>query len=324
MRVFYLGILLCIFAGLFFLPGLIGQYKNGDLVGTEAQGILDSLNPLAELSPATGSGDHGIQNKYLPSAGRFERMTFSASETAPNHASSLDFFLYAPPKPWPEDLKFPLVIHLHDKRTAAYSAEYVTQDGMSLAFPAFSVVPLLGDIYGENVDTTMGKNTLVHTSAYMGKRKSASDVTMEEIKAYHKDSMHLSQSVVPAITELTRHILDHYPIDENRVYIVGCGYGSLTLFGSLVSAPDLYAGALAVSGSWQLRDAQTLTSVPLYMVNGGDNRKFPAFSSRAFAKNIKAAGGDVRYKQFNSMGHTCSYSKFYSPEIWEWVFSHKK
>lgn len=327
MRIVYLLILLAVLPGLFFLPNLLADYQNGELAGTEAQELLDRVNPLSKIEPAMGQP---TVNKYLITPGRFERRFFDMGKQTKGLVHQAHYFLHAPEKPWPEAVKFPLVIHLHDKDTPAYSAEYITQPKMQMAFPAFSVVPVFEDRYKNKQVLTynnMNQGTLPSPTEYMKNGKNSSRSLKEEkkrIQDYHDHSMDKTQSVVPFIVGMTRALVAEYPnIDETRIYITGCGYGALALFGALKQAPDLFAAGLAVNGSWSLNDTQNLEATPLMILNGSQNKFFPAVGSKLLAEHVHKAGGDVAYTQFKSLPHDCSYVKFYNSQKWDWTFSHK-
>jgi predicted peptidase len=124
-------------------------------------------------------------------------------------------------------------------------------------------------------------------------------------------------SLLSAATELA-------PIDENRIYIIGCDIGGDGVYGALTRYPGLFAGAVTIGGKWSYLDKPKLAKTPLLILQGGaDTAVTPAFSS-LMAQLVNASGGKAAYHEFPGLGHECDPPSYYSAAVWNWLFSQTK
>lgn len=332
MKKIYGLIAIALFPLFFLVPSFLAHYQTGEYEGSEVSSFLDSYNPFAAMKPAAGTAP-----KYVISSERFDKLEFGLDNSVSRRRYVLDYHLNTPKKPWPNDLKFPLVVHLHDKNTPAYSSEYLTQTKVAFHFPAFNVVPVLEPYFNVN-DTSFGFSqasnlpgptslgkvaSRFNTAHPSSKTKKGSIKDKDALKLYHKNSMENSQSAVPDIIALTKEIIKRYPIDENRIYVVGCGYGGLAMLGAIRADPKLFDAGMVISASWSNTDTMPFVKTPLYIANGSGNTFFPAVSSRIFAKTLHQNQGRVAYKEFEAMPHDCSYVGFYKSHVWKWLFAQR-
>ncbi len=201
-----------------------------------------------------------------------------------SYGEDLEYMLQAPSKPWPDNIKFPLIIHLSDTESPAYSVAY--HDANKMSFPAFSISPILapGALWGYHRKTTQPQN-------------------------------------IDALLGLTSLMQERYPIDENKIYIVGCGHGATGVLSLINEKPDLFAAAIVHSPDWDSQKVENISHTPLLIMTGDSNITFPVTKTRKLVSNIKANGGNVSYKEIKYMKHDCAYKQLYTNNIWSWLFS---
>ncbi|MGH1377057.1 MAG: dienelactone hydrolase family protein [Alphaproteobacteria bacterium] len=217
---------------------------------------------------------------------RFNRyQARSGNELAPY---IIDYFWYAPNEPWPENIKFPLIIHLHDQNSLAFSAEYMTQTNIRNNFPAFHFVPMLppGATWAN----------------------------------YKEDP---TLKMLPYISEYIDYVLVKYPVDPKRIYLVGCGAGGHGAFGAIAERPDFYAAAVIINSDWNPAQAKKLAQTPLFMMMGEKNKQFSKTATIQITKDIRQLNGQAEYKEFTSMPHNCAFPPFYKASTWDWMFAHQ-
>lgn len=292
-----------------FVEGDHPEKKQNDNTAFKSSG----KNPTISIGPSKSK-----RKKLILSEHRFDKKNFQQTSEATNIHNSINYFLYSPPKPWPEGLSFPLIIHLSDHNDTAYSAEYVSQNQLSLAFPAFSIIPDTGDLYNDLEIEARSRKTLTPSERSLSKMKKKEKKINAKILRSH------SRKILSPIKSLIEDITAKHPVDTNRVYVIGCGFGAATLFHFIEKNPDTFASAVALSSTWETDDFNKFTGTPLLIITGKDNGIFSSFNARSFAKAIKDRGGNVKYQAFESMPHTCSYKNFYSRKVWKWMFSHKQ
>jgi predicted peptidase len=70
--------------------------------------------------------------------------------------------------------------------------------------------------------------------------------------------------------------------------------------------------------------AQKLGSTPVWVFHGGADTVVPVDESRKMVDALKASGGNVRYNEYEGVGHN-SWDKAYGePEFFTWLLSQKR
>lgn len=212
---------------------------------------------------------------------------------------TLTYYLYAPSPPYPEGLTFPLVLVLHDVHGRAHAGEYLVEGDMPVKYPAFVVVPVLP----------------------FGKKWAMPRVFPE--MPYFQPLLRGGDGMKDA-AQLVSALKKSYPIDRKRVYVIGCSDGAFGAFGAALRYPDTFAAAIPISGGWTAADAKGFAKVPLWVFHGAEDRSYPADLSRSVTSYIKAYGGKANYTEVPGIGNDCSASRFYTPTLWQWMFSQRK
>jgi len=282
MKSAYLILLLCTLPLLFAVPYMLSVDKapEAEIAGIEAIVYLAQEKKLMKPDQEKNTG------LDMTSLG-FHIGKYKDPEQGED---ALSYFIYVPEKPWPKDIKFPLVIHFSDiqENTISTSAMYATQGRMPYDFPAIHFVPQL-----------------------------TNGVT------WRRDKKSQKSPALGRVMEAVGRIMVENPIDEEKVYAVGCGVGSYGVLGALTRYPGLFAGAIAHSSGWDLKKANILAQTPLLMMTGAENKKISRIITKNLAAVIKEQGGKVAYKEIEGMPHNCDYSGFYSKKVWSWLFSNK-
>lgn len=78
----------------------------------------------------------------------------------------------------------------------------------------------------------------------------------------HPDARYGTQENLGYVEELVGELLQKHPIDENRIYIIGCSIGGTGAFGAIARYPDLFAAGIAISGYWKTIDAPIMINTP--------------------------------------------------------------
>jgi predicted peptidase len=134
--------------------------------------------------------------------------------------------------------------------------------------------------------------------------------------------------------------MEQYSTDVSRVYLTGLsmgGNGSWYLafnhadrFAALVPicgfvnsggwAPDFVPGPPA---EWYTNLAKRIVGIPTWIFHGGADQVVPPAESVAMEAALKAAGGDVRYTEFEGVGHNSWDQAYAKEELAEWLFAQK-
>lgn len=163
-------------------------------------------------------------------------------------------------------------------------------------------------------------------------------------RGMHWQSEHRQDQVINLIEKV---IAENPSIDRSRVYIQGLSRGAEGALGILSKRPDLFAGALLMSGrelkSCELvagrssaADFQSLKQIPLWFFHAKDDPISPVEGTRKNVAALKEIGStQVKYTEFDTTSHRDNGWSNDSPhntwdfvynssDVWEWLLAQVK
>ena len=120
--------------------------------------------------------------------------------------------------------------------------------------------------------------------------------------------------------------IEHYPIDTNRIYLIGMslgGYGTLDVAGTY---PDRFAAAMALCGGSTLKEYCGLNRLPLWILHGTADRAVGISASQRVVDAMEACDTASRliWTPLQGASHGRLARIFYLPKTYEWLFSHTR
>lgn len=114
-------------------------------------------------------------------------------------------------------------------------------------------------------------------------------------------------------------------VDKNRVYIVGISMGGYGVWDALSRYPDRFAGAVAICGGADEKQADYIKFTPVLIYHGEKDNVVPVERSRNIYEALKKEGAaDVQYVEVPKVGHLVWNTAFRKRETWEWLFKQVK
>lgn len=200
--------------------------------------------------------------------------------------------------------KLPLVVVLHGNDGMSHAAIYLRSGAMQKQFPSFLLIPMAP--WGKIWDAPAG---------YAGNEGLPPDkapVPGEESRSL-RDAIYLAvQATVDS------------PIDVNRIYIIGCDEGAAGVYGAAAHHPGIFAAGVAVAGKWSFADVPQLAKTPLLILHGAKDPVVPAAFPNTLTRLVTASGGRMSYHEFPNVDHACDSPGFYSPAVFNWLFSQSR
>jgi dienelactone hydrolase len=122
-----------------------------------------------------------------------------------------------------------------------------------------------------------------------------------------------------------RRTLSEYPIDTNRIYVIGMsmgGYGTFDLVGTF---PEQFAAAIAMCGGGQRSMASNLSRVPLWVIHGNADRDVPVSQSRDIVRAICSSDSNkCFYTEIPRLGHSALAESYGHQQLYDWLFLHSR
>ncbi|HEY6881959.1 MAG TPA: dienelactone hydrolase family protein [Polyangiales bacterium] len=216
---------------------------------------------------------------------------------------SMKYRYYVPPQA-DVDHRLPLVLYLHGdgmqgrgnkKHVDARVTRWVDNQD---AHPCFVLAPQLPRGAWVNADITFGS------------------YTFEE--AAITESMRL-------VIDLVSLFVKHYPIDRNRVYVVGTSLGGFATWDLLMRKPEGIAAAVPIEGAGDPKQAARIANVPIWAFHGALDHVVPVSGSRAMIEALRAAGGAPKYTEYPDVDHD-SGPRVFAPAtgLDDWLFAQRR
>ncbi len=135
--------------------------------------------------------------------------------------------------------------------------------------------------------------------------------------------------------ELFPLLREKYPIDENRVYLMGSSNGAGGTWSQIIKHPERYAAAMPMMGYSDADEDkyfEAIKDIPVWAVHAEDDdnvsigkSEYGVDGSDILVEKLKAAGNSkVKYSRYKKYGHKVA-KVFLKNENWyDWLFEQKK
>jgi predicted peptidase len=126
------------------------------------------------------------------------------------------------------------------------------------------------------------------------------------------------------LTELLESLEKEYPIDRDRLYVMGLSMGGFGTWDIIERYPQRFAAAAPICGGSDETLAARIAGVPIWVFHGDTDTAVPVARSREMVKALKAAGGKPRYSEYPGVGHNSWTPAFNEPELLKWMYGQRR
>lgn len=125
---------------------------------------------------------------------------------------------------------------------------------------------------------------------------------------------------------LLDYVHANYPTDKCRVYVVGMslgGYGTMDFVGTY---PEEVTAAMALCGGGNVKMAESLAKVPLWIMHGKNDAAVPHSESEKVFNAIQncCETNLTRFSSFPTYGHGEFARVFYAKQMYDWLYQFEK
>jgi predicted esterase len=105
----------------------------------------------------------------------------------------------------------------------------------------------------------------------------------------------------PPVADIVDELAKMYPIDPNRVFVLGHSMGAAHTVAALQASPGRFAAAAALGGGGNVRNADTVKGLPIYVACGSED--FALSGAKSLCRNLETAGAKVTFKEYPAVEH---------------------
>jgi predicted peptidase len=128
------------------------------------------------------------------------------------------------------------------------------------------------------------------------------------------------QMVIDLIDALARE----FPIDRDRIYLVGQSRGGIGVWDLITKRPDVFAAAVPVCAIGDPARIAAAKDVKVWVFHGFKDVGMPIENARGMVAALKAAGGVVKYTEYPDLSHEIWARVFAEPELPAWLFAQRR
>jgi predicted peptidase len=132
-----------------------------------------------------------------------------------------------------------------------------------------------------------------------------------------------SKWLVMAVEALTK-VEKEFPIDPDRVYVVGQSMGGLGVWSLLQNYTGKWAAAIIMGAYDTFSDIPAIAQVPLWVFQGDADSSVPVTQVRSMVAQLKKAHANLRYTEYHKAGHEVWAKAFAEPDLLPWLSSQKR
>ena len=140
---------------------------------------------------------------------------------------------------------------------------------------------------------------------------------------YSADDVEMSMFLTAA-KELLDAVQKEYKVDPCRLYLGGLSMGGYGTWDLLARYPGTFAAAIPVCGGADPTKAENMKDVAIRTYHSADDPIVPVSGTRAMVEALEKVGGNVTYKEFTNLSHSCWTRAFNMPDQVEWLFSQSR
>lgn len=191
-------------------------------------------------------------------------------------------------------ISYPLVVIMRDMKDPLYAAHMLVKDN-PLHYPAFVLIPRIPH----------------HT------RWATPDDPRFEIKGWH------FPDALPVITSMISIVIHDYPVDSNRLYLVGDKSGAQGVYAFLENAPNAAAAAITSAGLWP-PEYINIGTTKLRVYHGAHDNQAPPALAAALVGSAKLQGSTAELHLVENAGHDLARTLYPEDGAWRWLFSQSR
>lgn len=229
----------------------------------------------------------------------FEARTFKDAD-----GKTLPYRLLRPETAEP-DQSYPLVLFFHGAGERGNDNVHQLKNGVCVfareenrkKFPCYVVVPQC-EANSQWVDTPWGLDQHIQPEK-------------------PTEPMRLSMELIAALQK-------EFKIDAKRIYVAGVSMGGFGVWDAITRYPDVFAAAIPCCGGADEHKAELVAKFPIWAFHGGKDTVVKTSRSRNMIEAIKKSGGEPKYTEYPTMGHSSWTKAFDEPELLGWLFTQKR
>lgn len=281
----------------------LGMLATGALSGCVSAPRLSPVATADRLVPPATAADARRDAEALDAIAALPADLFSADTFTGQNGTTLRYRLLPPPAVEP-GVRYPLVVVFHGageigtdnlKQLDRFPKTWA-RDDIRRRYPAYVLAPQMPE----------------RSANYSGPESDP-------------DRHSFPGPPLPAALDLIDALTARLPVDPARVYAIGFSMGASTVWNALALRPDLFAAGVPIAGIPNPSAADRVAQTPVWVVHGNADTANPIGPDRGMVAALRARrGAEVRFWEFDGLGHAVPPALLAGDAFMEWLFAHRR
>lgn len=146
-----------------------------------------------------------------------------------------------------------------------------------------------------------------------------------------REGSYWSDPVMDAmVTNALAQTVAEFGADEQRISLVGVSMGGYGVWHFATNHPHKFAALVSICGGSSIVKGERFAPVaekvgqtPAWLFHGADDKVVPVTESRQIVQAIKANGGNVRYNEYENVGHNVWMNVLGEKDLLPWVLAQR-
>lgn len=126
------------------------------------------------------------------------------------------------------------------------------------------------------------------------------------------------------LAKLVEHVVAQYPVDRDRVTVMGFSMGGFGAWDFATEYPWLVAGIVPMAGGGNPFKARRLTHVPVWAFHGQQDETVQVELARAMVEAARRAGSEARLTVYPEVGHGIRELVMSHGRLGDWLFARRR
>ena len=123
---------------------------------------------------------------------------------------------------------------------------------------------------------------------------------------------------------LISELITTYPIDIDRIYLMGISMGAIATYDLTCRHPEVFAAAVPICGAVNPERLSNVRNINFMIFHGQADSEVPVICSRQAYKTLRGLGANVDYIELDGAGHECWHYAFNHPRLLPWLFAQER
>lgn len=130
------------------------------------------------------------------------------------------------------------------------------------------------------------------------------------------------------VMQLLAETIAEFGADKERLYLTGASMGGYGVWHLASEHPGTFAALVSICGGSPLREGERFAPIarhigrtPVWVFHGAEDTVVPVSESRQMIAALRSIGGNVRYNEYEGVGHNVWMKALAEPELLPWLLS---